>query len=179
MRMVHVVSALLVLWAASPVHSEPVAPFVIAGDNPTDLDPTPFGEALATQGPLVFVGGSTIDSETGLNKAVLAAFRIADRDEVWRAFGSPLVRSYSTVAAGHGKVCAAGSWSRGLWVDCYRASTGRLLWERRLEILPFSFAQPALQMQIASRSVVLSYTATARSRVTQSLVLSFDARDGS
>lgn len=184
MRMVHIISAaLLVLWVALPVHSELVEfvdPFVITGDDPADLDPTPFGEAIATLGPLVFVGGSAMDP-AGFDNAVLAAFRTRDRTEVWRVLGGPpgLVRSFSTVSAGRGKVCAAGPWSRGVVVGCYHVLTGRLLWQRLLVVRPFPFAEPDLQIQLSRTSVVLSYTSTVRSQVAQALVLSFDARDGS
>ncbi len=159
--------------------------FVIAGDDLFDFAPAISQEASALWGHLVFVAGTGPPLSVTSRDAMIIAVDTRRAAEVWRvSTGEPgRLDSYHSVAASSGRVCAVGRGSESLipgptvflLVGCYKAKSGKPLWEREL-----AMEGSRLAIGLSNFSIRLSRTALV---VTLNdfprRVLLFDARDGS
>ncbi len=136
------------------------------------------------RGHRLFVAGFGATLDPTSRDAVIVAVDTRRATEVWRAIAGEPGRTdqFDSVAASGGRVCAVGRGVESfvtsvMLVACYKAKTGKLLWEREFPMQrglvrgfdPFS-------IQLSGRAFVVTtndpFTGSPR-------VLLFDARDGS
>jgi outer membrane protein assembly factor BamB len=176
----------LVFGFDSPSQAEDeLEDFIVAGEDLFDFRPS--GES-ATSGQLVFVPGRSMRGDSSVLEATLVAISTRNGQEVWRAFRGEGGESgaFDIAGADSGKACAAGTgifpfpprFGR-LFVACYVARTGALLWEREMDLTSFvGRAGSIAKMAIHADTVVLQLNSVATFEIL-SIVLMFDARDGS
>ncbi len=162
--------------------------FVIA---PADFVASSSQGATAVLGHRLFVAGFGTTLDPTSRDAVIVAVDTRRATEVWRAIAGEPGRgdSFDSVAASGGRVCAVGRGVESfvtsvLFVACYEAATGKLLWQREFPtpgfpIVPtpgFRIVFNAFSIQLSGKALVVTtndpFTGSPR-------VLLFDARDGS
>jgi outer membrane protein assembly factor BamB len=163
--------------------------FIVAGGD--DFGFEPFGD-FAASGRLVFVPGGLLRDDPSVWEAALVAIDTGNGREVWRAFREEDGESevFRVAGADSGKASAAGYRSSPfprpgfpggkVFVACYAARTGALLWEREFEVDAFFVGTTSsAEMAIHANTVVLQISSERLFDDRWKVVLMFDARSGS
>ena len=158
-----------------------ISDFLILGGE-GDFDPV--GEIVGS-GPLLYAPGRTRGEFPNPAFAMLVALRGVEGVRVWQAqFGSEgSFQYFNSVSTGNNIVCAGGTQFTGggpyeerILVSCYRASDGRVLWQRALDLdIVDSTSDP--RVHIVGDDLFVHLDAWVNG-IQERLLLAFDARSG-